>query len=119
MQVRKDQLDLIVSCETPENSMLAMMLGVMVEAEGKPGKEKKRLALRYDEDTRPVDLPRSARHRLGWMAEDDEDIVPYNAWLLKPSIRKAKVESVMDDDVEAILQKYPGLTKLLKEDGLL
>lgn len=119
LEVRKGQLDLVVTCDAREDAMLALMLGVTVEAEGKVGKEKKHLVLALTEVGAPTNLPKSARHRVYSQVNAQEKVEQVETWSLKPSVTKVDLSMEMDDEIDPILTKFPDLQGFLKTDGLL
>jgi len=116
---RDGQLDLVVTCRSLESSLLPHAFGVSVEEEGKTGKEKKHLVVHDTDYGSPADLPKSTRHRVRWTMDDDGEVSQVESWSLKPSVKRLKMSEEMDDDIEPVLQAYPGLEKFLKKDRLI
>ena len=112
-------LDLRTLCTFKANSELATALGVHVEKEGRPGKEKAHLVLEVMPDGMWIELPRSAKRRVLKTRNDGGVLVEKVSWSLKPSSRTASHRFEVDKTITPIFETYPTLVEHLTKRALL
>lgn len=116
---QREQLDIRRVCTLSQDDPNLLKLGVFVETEGRPGKERAHLVLHEQEGGAWIELPSSTKRRVLYVLNDQDEIPSQTRWSLKPSIRPAVFSAPLEDKVVQLFQAFPSLPSALRAQGLL
>jgi hypothetical protein len=119
LEQRGETLDVRKVCTMPQDDPNLLELGVFVETEGRPGKEKAHLVLLESDEGTWTDLPKSSARRVLNVLNDQDEIQSQTTWSLKPSVRSAVFLAPLEANVVPLFRAFPSLSSALKAQGLL